>query len=360
MIVYIIPIAVLYLCSFVKGERLRKNVFLIMCLYLTLISGIRYMVGTDYDIQIKYYEWTVKGLTKDYLEFGFRIYILLIERIFHSVNAYFFISSVFVMGTFAFGIVKFLEKEYRILALALYVTSTIFFGTMNIERQYIAIGFLIISLYFLLQKKYIQMLLMFVFAVSFHNSAIVFLLYYALCFLYKFWNEKIIRKIYNIIVSISVMIVFIDIRPVILKISSVLPFGRYEGYLTSTFFENREKDSFFKCIFPMLLWILIMSRYQLIKNKNSIIDYLIHGLFLYIVINNMFYGINVFLRINMYFEWFIIFVFPLVVCIGKNAKDRFYIKVGLLGYYLALTVYAIFINNGHTVLPYQTIYNIGG
>ena len=357
MLVYITPIAILYISSYVKGERVKKYIFVFSCIYLAVVSGIRYMVGTDYNIQVSYYNWTLHGYTDNFLEPGFRKYIYSIDRFFGKIDWFFIIASIFVMFAFAFAISKFVNKKYRIVALAIYITSTVFFATMNIERQYIAIGFLIFSLYFLFQNKYIFTMIFYCLAISFHQSASVFLIYYILYFIARKIGIKKMLKIYELLIYISVFFLIVDIRPIIIKLSDLLPLGKYAGYLTSVFFQNREMDSMLKCIVPTILAIYIIEKFNNICIENEYIEYLFHGLFIYVLINNLFYGINIFLRVNMYFEWFMIVILPSVISTGKDAVSRASIKTILLTYFLLLTIYAIFINNGHSVLPYQTIFS---
>jgi hypothetical protein len=356
MAVYIIPIVVLYFFSYVKGKDIKKNIFIISCLYLAIISGIRFEVGTDYDVQISYYEWTVQGLTDSFLEPGFRYYIRFINRFFGDKDFFFLFASFFVMFAFAFAIVKFVDEEYRIMSLSLYITTTIFFATMNIERQYIAIGFLVFSLYFFKEKKYLFTILMYAIAISFHQSAVLFGIFYILYLLLNYGKNLKIMWIMNGMIIFSSVWMLFDFRPIIKKIARIVFLDKYVSYLDSSFFQTREMDSVFKCIIPLIIWFVIIYKYNALKEKESNIDYFIPCYFLYVFINNMFYGINVFIRMNMYFEWIIILLFPSLVSLGKDAMSRFSIKTTIMLYYLLLTVYGIFINNGHAVLPYQTIF----
>lgn len=353
--VYAIPIAIVLLFSFVKECRSKRVVFYLLCGYLIIISGIRYYVGTDYGIQINYYNWTITHRA-DFLEPGFRTYINFIEEVFHSINAFFFLAAVFVTVAFGFGMIKFVKKEYRVISLALYILTTVFFATLNIERQYIAIGFLIYSVYFLVNKRYIPTMIMFLFAISFHQSAWCFGVAYILYFCMMRCNEEKLIKFMHIAFSFSLIWVLVDFRPIVTKLSFMLPLGKYMGYLNSRFFMTREMDSALKCIIPSVIWLVIANKYSFIKEKNKYVAFFFPCFFIYTIINNIFYGINVFFRVNLYFEWSIIFLFPLLIELGKDKISRFSIKVMLLGYYFALTVYAIFINNGHDVLPYQTIF----
>lgn len=354
--VYAIPIAIILLFSFVKECRTKSVVFYILCGYLILISGIRYYVGTDYGVQISYYNWTVNDLTAGFLEPGFRIYIKAVEGMFHSINAFFFLAAVFVMMAFGFGMNKFVKQEYRVVALALYILTTVFFATLNIERQYIAIGFLIYSVYFLVNRQYASTMIMFLLAVSFHQSALCFGLAYILYFCMIRCKEEKLTKLLHMGFMFSLIWVVVDFRPIITKFLSMLPLEKYMQYLNSRFFLTRDMDSAFKCIVPSVVWLIIVNKYAYLKEKNKYVTFLFPCYYIYLILNNMFYGINVFLRVNMYFEWSIIFLFPMLIELGKDKISRFSIKVMILGYYFALTVYAIFINNGHGVLPYRTMF----
>lgn len=358
MYIYILIIFFLYLNSFVNFRQYTKHVYWIWVGILAIISGIRYYVGTDFQIQINYYDWTLAGKTSSWLEPGFRLYVRLIDGIFGDFQMYIFVAAVFVIFSFGYIIYLYLEQRYWFLGLSFFVTSTIYFATMNLERQYVAMAFLVLSIPLMERKRYIYVGILLFFAVSFHQSAICFLIYY---FVYIWLNwkegEYFYRRLHilNLCVLFSITGMIIDFRSIIALIGvKILP-SKYAGYLTSKFFINKEWTSLLKYIVPDLCWIFVLRKSNNINNK--IISLFLPGYFLWIIINNFFCGVNVMLRIGMYFEWMLLFIFPYIIQQGKNKEMRIQYKMFFLFYFLLLTSYSIFYKGGHGVVPYQTFFN---
>lgn len=357
MYIYILIIILLYLHSFQHFKKYSKIIYWVWVCILAIVSGIRYYVGMDFQIQIDYYNWTLAGRTKSWLEPGFRLYVEFVDRIFGNFQMYIFIASLFVIFSFGYAISIYLEQKYWFLGLALFVTSTIYFATMNLERQYIATAFLVLSLSFFEKKRYIPVVILTFLAINFHQSAICFLLYYAL-YTWLNWKDGIYfserLRILNVLVLFSIVGMIVDFRSIVASIGvHILP-SKYANYLTSRFFLNRNMDSILKYIVPDLIWIFLLRKPRnLCSNKISLF---LPGYFLWIFINNFFYGINVMLRIGMYFEWMLLFVFSYTVQMGKNRNVRVQYKAFILFYYLSLTCYSIFYSGGHGVVPYRTFF----
>ena len=81
------------------------------------------------------------------------------------------------------------------------------------------------------------------------------------------------------------------------------------------------------------------------------------GVAIYVILNNAFYGINVFIRIYTLFEYFTLYLIPFIINSGKTYNDKRMIKLAFVVYYIALTSYAIFYKNGNGVIPYDTFLN---
>lgn len=360
MTIYITLIILLYLFTFIKFRRLglQKFVYWFFISLMAVISGIRYDVGTDFGVQRNYYSWTVQGLTDGWLESGFRFYIRLIEKFFGNFQWFIFIASIFVVFSFGYAIYKHVEEKYWFFALALFVTSTIYFATMNLERQYIAIAFILHAFHCLRQKKYLWVVLFTALAYLFHSSALAFILFYVLCFFAGKMKKKNIYDIVNVVMIISLVGAVVDFRGIVLKVGTLIIPARYLGYLSSDFFMTRNWISLLKFILPDIIWFIWYFKQKKEKSNDMTEMHIVMlGCCIWLVINNFFYGVNVIIRIGMYFEWFILLALPKLVAYGKDAKTRVSLRVLILTYYLALTVYSIFIMNGHGVIPYQTFFN---
>lgn len=354
MKVYVAIIAFLYISSFIDYGKFHKYLYWLAVFILAIVSGTRYYVGTDFAIQINYYNWTIQGNTSTWLEPGFRLYIHLIDSFFGNFQWFIFIASIFVTFSFGYIIYKRVSKKNHFFSLALFVVSTIYFATMNLERQYIAIAFLIYGYESIQCKRYVKAIFFLILAVSFHMSAMAFVITYILYFVIeKYKNYTRLTEVITFLFIVAIIGGIIDIRGVIADIGYAILPEKYAGYLTSRHFLERNWAAIIKMIVPFVVWIYICFGFSQDK-KNKFKEYL--PLYIpWFIIDAFFGGVNVLLRIGMYFEWILILVYPTFVeCFNYN-RNRILIKNMLFLFYFLLTSYSIFLNGGHGVVPYQSI-----
>lgn len=355
MAVYIVVIIILYISSFVNYGKIKKHIYWLFVTALAILSGIRYFVGTDFGIQMNYYNWTLNGTTKSWLEPGFRIYILFIDKVFGNFQWFIFIASIFVIFSFGYYIYKNLPERNWFFSLALFVVSTIYFATFNLERQYIAIALLLYGYENLKKKKYIKTIMFTGIAISFHTSSVVFIIAYILYFLIiRFKSTKKLYKIINIVLIASIIGGIIDIRSVFFTIGRFFIPSEYIGYLATNFFHEKNWLALLKMIVPFAVWIYIYYFFPEEK-KEKFKEYL--PLFTpWVAIDTLFAGVNVLLRVGMYFEWVLLIIYPLFINGMKKKINRMLFKNLFLIIYTLLTVYSIFLQGGHGVVPYQTFF----
>ena len=167
-----------------------------------------------------------------------------------------------------------------------------------------------------------------------------------------------IVRILNITVFVSIIFMFIDLRPFAETLINIIP-ARYVGYLTNeyfrdSFFETRNASAMLKCIVPTILWFFTYYNRSKLEKKFQHIDLYLIGWAIYVIINNMFYGINVFIRVYMLFEYFSIYIVPIAISAFNKKSNRRIATAFVIVYYITLTSYSIFYKNGSGVIPYST------
>lgn len=360
MTVYIVIIVLILIAAGLSaGKRNSKLLFWALSALLALISAIRYQVGTDYPgYELRFY-YVQHNISDGDLESGFLWLVKLIIRFGGNAQVMFAIASILTGFAFGYTIYKNDDPKYRFFALFVYVCSTVYFGTMNAMRQYFAIAILIFGFEILKKRRYVLYVLCILFASLFHTSAIFMLLFAILVFINDRKSISLLGVL-NVLVFISIIFMFVDLRPYVDALLDFIP-ERYtayllEDYFSEKFFEARNFSAILKCIFPTALWFFTYYNRKKLFMEHKYIDLYMIGWALYVIINNAFYGINIFIRVYTLFEYFSLYIVPAAIGVMKLKSNRRIASVCVVLYYIALTSYAIFYKNGNSVIPYDTIF----
>ena len=151
-----------------------KSVFLFLCLYLIIFSGIRYYVGTDYWAYIDAYCQQASGFFYNWhFEIGF--FTLIKAVAFFKVSYVWFFIVVAVITIFPIANAVRKRSPYPIFSMTLYVLLFFFCSSFNTPRHSIAIAIIIWASKYIIEKKFWNYLICVAFATTFHTSAVVFI-----------------------------------------------------------------------------------------------------------------------------------------------------------------------------------------
>lgn len=193
--IYISILFSLPLCGTLTWDNRNKSLlaYLIISL-ISIVVGLRYDVGTDWENYKEYYEYVGKfgfdGLFKTDME---PLYFCLNWLLNFFALPYQFLFIV-IMALHLGMLYKSLS-DYRFLlpwALFLYVTF-IFTSSLNIQRQTLSFCIFVFSLRYLLRGESIKYYVCALFAIGFHYSSIILLCVYFLRFnIFRFLNNRLI------------------------------------------------------------------------------------------------------------------------------------------------------------------------
>lgn len=355
MVIYLIPIVVLGLLS-IKDLRYNNNkVYGMFFLFFTIVSAIRYDIGTDYSIYYGFYNLNIRGLSENLVGTAFYYVARLVNFLGGDYTWIIAASAIFL----AYSVNKIFSYFFNDVTLNLYfaffiyLTCGMYFSSYNIFRQYTATSFFMLAVIFFLEKKYIRSFIMFFVAILFH-SAIIFGI--ILLLIYQLFKNKNMFYFLIMIYIFSLLLMVIDIQKLITFFSFFIP-TKYVSYLNNNdAFLTQNNLAIVKLIVPNITWIWIMGRFNIIveslyKGKEIII-----GFTLYLFFCNSFFGVMVLTRIS---EFFFIFV-PLATTYLVESYDkvthRRIITITFVSYYFLLTFVTIFLMNGNGVVPYQSIF----
>lgn len=359
MIIYIIPMILCFIFNFIKLDNKKNKIaYWGIIVFLFLISGLRYYVGQDYHHWLYMYN-SIESNHPDgeYVEIGYKYLNKLIQLIpCSNVFWLYIITSAFMIFGFGYAIKKYVEPEYLFVSIFMFIGSGIFFATLNLIRQYIAIVIILLGLGFLKNKKYIKFSIAIFLACLFHTSAIIMLPF---MIFYIIFNNNKYTKTLIVFYIMSLIFIVVDIRYIIEMLSFIIP-ERWIWYLESEFLTYRNYSALVKQLVPNILLIFTMLNRKKIIETNEKNDIYILMLYANVIITNCFYGILVLLRFSYFFDISLIFVIPIVLELlkGYNINLRRIANISIWGYYTLLTVITIFLMNGHGVMPYKTIFSI--
>jgi hypothetical protein len=204
---------------------------LLPILFYSLIVGLRYGWGVDWENYKSQYIW---AFTVPSDQIGFK-WIL---QSLHSLKVNYIITFViyaFILVTCALILIRSYKEESKFMY-AFFMPATLAFTT-NIIRQGFAFSFILLAIYFLNQKRWIGVIISVLLAISIHSvaSAVSVL---EIGIIYLFFKNPISWKI-----TIPLYIFF----TIIFNMSNVSIFADYVEYLTLYLpFENSHFEGYIK------------------------------------------------------------------------------------------------------------------
>lgn len=359
MYIYIY-LALLYLLGifierrFVYKHR-RKIWIFILILPLFILSALRApTVGNDTYNYFVSYNIVAKesffSVSQSRLEIGYIFYMRLIALFGFKYLGFQIITSFIIL----FSICRFIDRYSTNVSFSFFVflTSHIYFGTMNITRQYLTIAILLFSIDAIKKQEFFKFCIYVAFASSIHFISIAFLIGYPLS---KIRINKI-RSIQLIIVGLVSSLFFNNIVRLFVKIT-----GRYSSYLESGYFnfENYIAIYLNLCINICFFLLAYNTGYwkkdiRLINQKSTYRKLWYIFCLLTLIISIVGLNATIISRIEAYYKMFYIVYIPDVIRSINNKESRSIVSLGVIvGLFLSFIVIMIYRPYWTTVFPYE-------
>lgn len=356
MIIYILLIGLCLFGQFFINSKNKKYYFGALVFLCAMVSAFRFQVGQDYQHWVDVYHWIENG-SNVYVEFGYKLLNQIIIFIpFIGVDFLYITTSFFIVLLFGTYIKKSVPQQYWFLSMFLFIATGIFFASMNLLRQYIAIAICLLAVLRLDKKKYISFVILIILAMLFHTSAFVLFPFAILYILSKkLQNNTLLWVAY----LLSLLFIVIDLRKIIDVFDFLIP-DRWKWYLNSNFLTDRNSSAIVKQLVPNLIVIYSIIKRKELRKYYEKFDITFALVFMATIITNCFYGILVLLRLSNYFDFGFIILIPILFDYIANYEKKYKFSklciIGIIIYYLLLTIVTIFIMNGHGVMPYTSIF----
>lgn len=303
---------------------------------LTLISAIRFNVGTDFEA---YYRIYLFPNLFPRLEKGFLLLVEIMRKISMDPQFFFILSSIAICGlVFWVTYKESINIPYSIL---LFVICRDYFRSMNGVRQYLAISIALLALKYIKQKSLLKFSVIVIIATTIHSIAAVFFLLYALNYI-----EVSPSKVLFFVASLFLLggIFTTVLYPIIDKYTV---YGRYfkdnSGYSESDF-------SLVLVLMYLAMFVIVALKYH---QRNERTRILYNALFICLCVSVMtaFMPSNV-SRITWVLNPIISLYWPESVRKIANARLKLFINIGVIIGYTFLTTYFVVIKGNQDVLPY--------
>lgn len=362
MHIYIIMLLTSLLIAFLS-DKIENKKLKIACVILSwvpfiLVSALRYDVGTDYYYRyVPDFRTILHGGDVGNLEIGFKLIVKLCTLITDDYQIIFVISSTIIIYLYMSTIFK--DSKNKILSIALFFLGGFFFQSLNIVRQYIAIGIIFYSYKYLFEdgKKQYYFLLGVAIACTMHITSIV-------CLVMFFIKDKEIFNLRNTVI-LFVLVLLLK-GPVIDLARDIIANTRFSVYLGNAYDKGNMRK--LTILVNTLLYLFMYVLYKLKKdnNKDKIekrdLFYLnIQGLCLiFILLSSEFL---LFFRVAYFFMIYQIVSIPYFIMTSdiKMIRDKIpnyerVLSTGMVFCFAVVLCYTNILHNDEEVSPYKSIF----
>lgn len=351
MILFSINYPVKFKINHLNSElNINYSPFPISFLFISLVLGLRYNVGTDYMSYVRYFERYFSGLNSPNLEFGYE----LVNRgaIFFGADFWLvFLISAILINFFILKTFKENSENYLLSVIIFFGTGFVFFQTNGI-RQAIAIAFTFYGSKYIISRNLKKYIIFCVLGMMFHLTAFIMIPMY--------WLANIKWKKSILLLGLSISFLLFnqpDILSIFIKnILNILNISAYDYYLEIIFERAGGVNSGYRVMLEGTIAFLVIlltpeKIYKHIKGK------VYFNFFTLAYISNMllsrFYVIS---RITLYFSIFQTLFLPYFIYnISANKKSKVMIIFFTVIYFSFWTFWSIRIN-AHDIIPYEFIF----
>ncbi len=340
---------------FQKKIENSKSLVLFFILSLFMLASIRYHVGTDYYSYYKFFNnINPFKFESNYItgtSYNFEPLFLYITAILKNL----IISPYFYFSFFSFFTLLLVFKGITILSphylLSIFLFYSHFYAnyTYNGIRQGIVMGFFLISLKYIIDKKLLSTIAITIIAIMFHKSGALILISY---FLSKIDFKNRLILILGIITSILIWKLGIGERLFTLV---TFQFPQYHEYLRIYIELFYTEHTLFNVLQRILIIIPLIFYYPELS-KNNQFTKLFSIYFFGIIIYFIFGFFSIFMtRINMFFRIIEILLIPIFYQSLKSKKQKILVLI-VIGIWSFVILANLYYNEDF--YPFRTLFGV--
>lgn len=322
-------------------SRVQSGFYYLLVIYMLLLAGFRYQVGTDYLA----YADSFERLQFWYSEVGFIYFVELLRAFRFSSQGVFFVCAVLIQVLIFWFFKKYsVSKEVLFLSIFFYIALYYFQASMNVIRQFLAIGLFLLNVHHIIEKKWIRYHLVFFISLLFHSSALFFYPVYMIPKLFQLINTTQKRLF---VLTVAFLFIFVKVDQWVIQLLLQLP--SYEVYALYLSEQYLTYDLSWKMLvilvvkFFIYCW-LILKKADYIHSKEQ--EVIFQLFFLAAILTFPLYPMLLFRRLLFYVTILEVLIFAYFAATNTRAK---WVLVSF-----ALVYYAAHLLSGFdTPLPYN-------
>ncbi len=336
------PIVISFLYKDIGINDKKKRNFLVVCgLILFLFMGLRsrYLGSTDTQ---NYYNMMKVAIgcdswreyyNKDGVEVGFQMFTFLLSRIFTNPHALIIASSAIFVISVCFFIYR--NSKDVAFSLVMYITLGLMLFEMQGMRQAIAMSICLFAYEFVKKRKLIPFLLCIAFAMTFHITAMVFVV--------VFFVSMIPYNLLNMVILTVISVVMTFTADNLVQFANEIFNMDYDN----TVYESGGLVATSIYLLIIVFAVVVSKNMKNCKNESSMFYVLCMGMVCFAM---RYVGANIAERISFYFMFAQLIVLPNSIAYLKQ-RDRLLIK--LIVYILMVCLFAYRLSTGEKFLPYE-------
>lgn len=330
-----------------NGKTTDATLFYFLCAVVSLcfFSSLRWNTGTDFPQYISIYNFIPSITSGENIFYGYKNiepgYKLLIavSKLFDSEVVYLFLSCLFSLIPMALGIIKInrVKTIGYFFPLLLYFLIFMLSYNFNAMRQAITMGFFILSLSYMHEKKSYKVFLLSITALAFHSSGILILVSYLLwCFFDLSKNNRFL------FVFVPLCLLFYLFNPLLITLE-------FAGVNVSHWTDKWGELDLISILLRVVILFIICFPYKFFdKHKffSLLFNLYSHGILIYLALSPV--GMMA-TRFNMFFRVLEIIIIPMIIYSMRYKYNKLfltivYLVVSCFTFYQSLTSEVNFYN----------------
>lgn len=156
------------------------------------------------------------------VEIGYALINKVVGLIWNDPRAILIVNAAIIYFCMSYFIYNYLDSEHDLTSVLLFVCSGMFFYSFNVARQVIACVILLNAWGLLKEKKYVKSVLCFLLSITFHITAVCFIVAYIIYFI----RNKRILAVCALVLGGLVAIFY---KPIIKIFSQIIPIYRFNN-----------------------------------------------------------------------------------------------------------------------------------
>lgn len=338
------------------SKKFKVNLlFGIVFLIFSVLAGIRYYVGTDYETYTLFQiPETLSGVQRGHeVEFLYK-YIIYFGNWLGSYQWIFAITHVIFLF-FILAYIRENSKNYSF-SVFIFMSSTLFAFSLNGMRQSIATAIFLYAVKYIKKNNLIKYMIFIVIAILFHKSAMIYIPFYLLSYVdLRSYKKMPIVLFITLILTVSSK----PIYSLLYKLS--FKYGFYSKFFNSQYDQGVQFNWMY---FLMLLInvVIVLSFYLFVSNDDATLEELDNKVEFNIQVIALFFSAVSFVvpgafRMFYMFNPIQLTLVPNMLSKISDKRLRLVIKCTIVLLYIVLYGYLIMRLNQNEILPYQTILN---